>query len=232
VQFIPQNMTVEEMQRGYYLILEKLFGPGQMYRRASSLLDRLNPHIFRGRNLRKSDMRAAFRSLWIQGVLKRRRLGYYRLLTKAAWLDFARSHSARRAANRIDRRLRKLSQEARASLAERDVAWLASLVDRAREAAVRAQPSRKLDEVSEWAARMTEQIEQRTPTTEDLRALYHGSQEFFVRRRRAHRFPGVYLTKAFELAIKGLHYEIVMYGITRGEGLHNQVGPSSTVRSG
>jgi hypothetical protein len=28
-----------------------------------------------------------------------------------------------------------------------------------------------------------------------------------------HRFPGAYLVKAFNLAIKGLHYETVMEGI-------------------
>ena len=36
-----------------------------------------------------------------------------------------------------------------------------------------------------------------------------------MRQRRLHRFPGAYLVKAFNLAIKGLHYEIVMNGIVR-----------------
>jgi hypothetical protein len=30
-----------------------------------------------------------------------------------------------------------------------------------------------------------------------------------------HRFPGVFLVKAFELSIKGMHYETVMMGIVR-----------------
>jgi hypothetical protein len=50
---------------------------------------------------------------------------------------------------------------------------------------------------------------------EDLRALYRWSGEYFAQRRRMHRFPGSYLVKAFNLAIKGLHYEIVMHGIVR-----------------
>jgi hypothetical protein len=230
VQFIPRNMTVEEMQTGYYVILERLFGPGEMYRRASTLLDRLQPHIFRGRHVRRSDLRAAMQSVWRQGVVKRRRIGYFRLLGKAAWLDFARFRDAGRAGAEVKRRLRRLAR-ARTSLADQDVAWLSSLADRAREAVVRAQPSRKLDEVSEWSTRMRERIEQRTPTSEDLRSLYRWGQEFFQRRKRVHRFPGVYLAKAFELAIKGLHYEIVMHGITRGEGLHNQIQPTPAIRS-
>jgi hypothetical protein len=36
-----------------------------------------------------------------------------------------------------------------------------------------------------------------------------------VRQRRLHRFPGAYLVKAFNLAIKGLHYDMVMTGIVR-----------------
>ena len=36
-----------------------------------------------------------------------------------------------------------------------------------------------------------------------------------MRQRRLHRFPGAYLVKAFNLAIKGLHYSTVMNGIVR-----------------
>ena len=32
---------------------------------------------------------------------------------------------------------------------------------------------------------------------------------------RLHRFPGAHLVKAFNLAIKGLHYETVMHGLAR-----------------
>jgi hypothetical protein len=58
-------------------------------------------------------------------------------------------------------------------------------------------------------------LDAEAPTVEDLRALYQGSREYFARQRRLHRFPGAYLVKAFNLAIKGLHYEIVMNGIVR-----------------
>jgi hypothetical protein len=33
-----------------------------------------------------------------------------------------------------------------------------------------------------------------------------------------HRFPGAFLVKAFNLAIKGLHYQTAMHGIVRHAG--------------
>jgi hypothetical protein len=69
--------------------------------------------------------------------------------------------------------------------------------------------------VASWAASLKERLDARAPTADDLRMLYRWSREYFVRQRRLHRFPGAYLVKAFNLAIKGLHYEIVMNGIVR-----------------
>jgi hypothetical protein len=40
-----------------------------------------------------------------------------------------------------------------------------------------------------------------------------------------HRFPGAYLVKAFNLAIKGLHYETVMHGLAR-DGLSAHLSDS------
>jgi hypothetical protein len=41
--------------------------------------------------------------------------------------------------------------------------------------------------------------------------LFYLNREFSERETRVHSFPGAYLTKAFELAIKGLHYQTVMH---------------------
>jgi hypothetical protein len=60
-------------------------------------------------------------------------------------------------------------------------------------------------------------IDAGAPSPDDLRTVYRAAREFFVRQRRLHRFPGAYLVKAFNLAIKGLHYEIVMAGIVPHE---------------
>jgi radical SAM superfamily enzyme YgiQ (UPF0313 family) len=200
VQFVPRRMSVDEMRDGYYQILEQLFAPGAMYRRSGSLLERLRPHIFRGRNLKKSDVRAALRSLWRQGVLRRSRGDYARLLVRAARLDLARRREAARALTEVG------------AVAEGN---LSTLVGRARDAIVRAQPSKSLTEVREWAAAVAERIQQGTSTADDARDLRHWAGEYWVRQRAVHRFPGAYVVKAFDLAIKGMHYETVMTGIVR-----------------
>lgn len=221
VQFLPANMTMAEMKRGYHATLERMFGPGEMYRRASALLDRLKPHIFRGGGLRRSDLRAAAKSLWRQGVVREKRTRYLALLWKALRLDRARAREARRVAAEIDRRFREMGSQGRDALAQVEAEAISDLVEKAREALVRAEPGRRLEEIGEWATGLRERIEARSPTTEDLEALRRWTGEFFRRQRRVHRFPGAYLVKAFELAIKGFHYETVMRGMAlegRSEG--------------
>ena len=218
VQFSPRRMSMEEMQRGYHRILERLFSPGEMYRRSRALLERLEPHIFHGRDVRGADLLAGLRSLWKQGLVRSPRREYYRLLWKGVRLDRASLREARRTMRELQERLRSLAAAGQARVAEVDVARLTALVDRAHEAVVRADPARRLDEIAAWASGLKERIERRAPTVEDLRALYRWSGEYFTRQRRLHRFPGTYLVKAFNLAIKGLHYEIVMTGIVRKQG--------------
>jgi radical SAM superfamily enzyme YgiQ (UPF0313 family) len=213
VQFVPRRMTAEEMQRGYYRILAGLFSPGAMYERSRALLERLEPHIFHGHNMRSADLRAAVRSFWQQGIRGTTRKEYLRLLWNGVQRDMRESRDARRAAADVRQRLRSLPPAGPAPLGEAELGRLPALVDCAREAAVRAQPERGLNEIAAWASAVSERIAARSPTPDDLRTLYSYSREFFARRRRLHRFPGAHLVKAFNLAIKGLHYEIVMNGI-------------------
>jgi len=225
VQFVPRHMTADEMRSGYYAILERLFNPRAMYRRSGALLERLRPHIFRGGKARGADVRAALRSVWHQGILHGPRWAYFALLWKAVRLDRARCREAGRAAAELERRLRALPNETRSELT-RDALALPALVDRARDAIVRSQPARSLAEVGEWAALMKARIEEGAPTADDVRSLYRWSREFFLRQRGLHRFPGAYVEKAFNLAIKGLHYETAMMGVV----MHGAGTGSSTPR--
>jgi len=219
VQFVPRRMTAEEMQRGYYRILERLFSPGAMYQRSRALLERLELHIFHGGQMRVADLRAGLRSLWRQGIVRAPRRQYFHLLWTAVRRDFTRAREAARAAAEMEHQLESLSATGEPRLGEKEFARLSTLVDRAREALVRAQPERQLEEVASWAARVKARMEARAVTVDDLRSLYRWSREYFARQRRLHRFPGGYLVKAFNLAIKGLHYEIVMHGIVREASL-------------
>jgi hypothetical protein len=186
-----------------------------MYRRSAALLEHLEPHIFHGGRTRAADVRAAGRSLWRQGILGRARREYFRLLWKGISRDLTRSRGARRAAIEMQQRVKLLPTDEHCSAAASDSAGLSMLVDRAREALVRAERARPLAEVDAWAASLKQKIEVRSTAPADLRTLYRWSREYFVRQRQLHRFPGAYLVKAFNLAIKGLHYDIVMTGIVR-----------------
>jgi hypothetical protein len=166
--------------------------------------------------VRRSDLRAGLRSLWRQGILHGPRVPYFRLLSSALRRDLVRARAASGAAEDLESRLTSLSVAEPRALGADDREWLLSLVDRAREALVRAQPESRLDEISTWAATVRDRVVANTLTADDLRYLYKWGREYFIRRRQQHRFPGAYLVKAFNLAIKGLHYEIVMSGIVRG----------------
>ena len=218
VQLVPKNMTPEAMKTNYHRILQSLFGPGEIYHRASDLIDRLNPHIFRSAHVSRSDLHAALQSLWKQGILSEERRAYRRLLWKAARSDFARYRSAGRAAADLGRKLAALASESKVlSLTEERAGELSAMIERARDALVRARPDRTLDEIRRMVDRVREGLEARRVAREDAELLYGLNREFFQYARRAHRFPGVYLVKAFELSIKGMHYETVMMGIVRGD---------------
>jgi hypothetical protein len=220
-------MTAAEMQSGYYSILERLFSPTAMYRRSGALIDRIEAHIFRGGGTtRWVDLRAALRSLWRQGIVGNARREYFKLLWKGAMRDAARFREAGRSAAEMQRRIASSAPDDRSPTDAVQEPALSALVDRAREAMVRVERERPLAEVDGWTAKLKERIDARAATQSDLESLYRSNRDYFERRRRLHRFPGAYLVKAFNLAIKGLHYEVVMKNImatSRADGLPSPV---------
>ncbi|NUQ22146.1 MAG: B12-binding domain-containing radical SAM protein, partial [Gemmatimonadaceae bacterium] len=116
VQFSPRRMSMEELQRGYYRILERLFAPGAMYRRAGALLERLEPHIFHGHDVRPADLRAGLRSLWKQGLVRSPRREYLGLLWKGIRLDRTHLRDASRKAKELQEQLQNLATAGQARL--------------------------------------------------------------------------------------------------------------------
>jgi radical SAM superfamily enzyme YgiQ (UPF0313 family) len=235
VQFTPKRMSVAEMQRGYYQILRRLFAPRAMFERSCLLLERLEPHIFHGDNVRSGELRPALRSLWLQGVLSGARMAYLRLIMTGWRRDVAEARVAR--AERqvlagLQRYAPASSEVVQASAA--GAAPLETHLDRARDAMIRADPERGLDEIDAWVKVVSEHIVHGTVNRDEVAAIYEWSDEFSKRRERLHRFPGAYLVKAFNLAIKGLHYATVMHGLAhagafreRAEGAAPGVGRST-----
>jgi radical SAM superfamily enzyme YgiQ (UPF0313 family) len=216
VQFVPQRMTAKEMQTGYYSILERLFAPAAMYRRSARLIDRIEPHIFRGGGAtRWPDIRAALRSLWRQGVVGTARRDYFRLLWKGVIRDAAHFRAAGRSSAEMQRHVTASDVDHRSPAGAARAAALLTLVDRARDGMLRGEREQSLDDVDTWTARWKEKIGRGAMTLYELQSLSRSSGEYFARQRRLHRFPGAYLVKAFNLAIKGLHYEVVMKNIMR-----------------
>jgi hypothetical protein len=209
VQFQPRRMTAAQMRRGYYKLLNALFSSGAVYRRATALLQRLEPHIFSGVNMRRADFWAALRSLWLQGVVRASRRAYLRLLWTGWRRDYLRRNAARRVARRLRGELRGLtSSQSRAAEQVTGTALLPLLAP-AREALLRSHPARSLEEIDAWIGSVRGRIDRGETTRGDMTAVYRAGHEFFVRQYRLHRFPGACLVKAFNLAIKGLHYELV-----------------------
>ena len=214
VQFEPRRMSVAEMRGGYYSLLTSLFSSGAVYRRATTLLDRLEPHIFFGkRHTRRADLWAALRSLWLQGIVRTSRRAYLRLLWSAWRHDRVRLRTARGALSRLRQDVRGLPVSRTSPTPPMEAATLRGLLGPAHDAVLRSQPSRPLGDVDGWVRGLRERIDAGAASSEDLVAVYDASHEFFVRQHQLHRFPGAYLVKAFNLAIKGLHYERVMEDI-------------------
>jgi radical SAM superfamily enzyme YgiQ (UPF0313 family) len=214
VQFTPKHMSGVEMKRGYYQMLDRLFAPGAMFERSGMLLERLEPHIFHGHNVRAGDLRAALRSVWRQGIRGAARADYFRLVAKGWHRDAIEARSARKARRELQRLAQGATRDHTKSNKVTGAELEAHLV-RARDAMIRADPARGLDEIGAWVQSVRARIADGTVTTEELSAIHHWSREFLRRRERLHRFPGAHLVKPFNLAIKGLHYQTVMHGLAR-----------------
>jgi hypothetical protein len=136
-----------------------------------------------------------------------------RLLWRGWRRDRDRCRAASDLAARVHEELTMVTGSQENPMERVDSQTLLNLLDHAQEALLRSQPARSLDEISAWTASMRERIARRQATRDELAAVCRAEQEFFVRQHRLHRFPGAYLVKAFNLAIKGLHYETVMEDI-------------------
>jgi radical SAM superfamily enzyme YgiQ (UPF0313 family) len=213
IQFEPSAMTAAELRQGIHRILDGLFSPAESYRRGLDMLCAIRPHIFAGRRLDFGYLRGAVLSFWKQGV---RRLDwrYFALLWQAFRMDRQLYRTARREARRLGRAVRRIGSrplpDLRPSRERVD-----ELVSHAQDYLVRFRPDTSLDQVRAWAAGVSERL-RRAPSADDVRAVYSNARSYLKVRMRSHRFPGVKLVGAIELAIKELHYERVMRTIVTG----------------
>ena len=174
VQFMPQRMSVTEMQRGYYQILDWLFAPGAMFERSRWLLDRLEPHIFHGSNTRPRDLRAALQSLWIQGAMRTSRRDYFRLLGKGWQRDAQQIRIARHALADVERQYAICPPRTRPRSSAGDARCIVALGPRARgdDSRRRRALARRGRRVG---ARRSVRVEDGTASIDDIQSITDGA---------------------------------------------------------
>ena len=207
VQFVPNEMSVSELALQIRSLLERLFNRAEAYRRARDMLEAVRPHVFSHKRLEIRFLEAGLRSFWSQGVRRLDR-GYFVLL----WSGFLLDWRIRRAARTEIRRLRLLVRQAREGGAVRledRRAWLGDQLERAQDYRVRFRPELGLDQVREWTAALEDRLARGALRAEDLARISREAIRNLKVERRLHRFPGVSLARAFEVAIKARHYEKV-----------------------
>jgi radical SAM superfamily enzyme YgiQ (UPF0313 family) len=215
VQFVPLNMTEEEMQRGIHSILAQLFDPAESYRRALDMIRSVQPHIFSGRRMQLRYVKSALMSVWAQGIRRLDR-AYFAMLWRAGRLDRSVRRRARQDVRRLRRMIKRLRRGDRPELCD-DSSWTAELVAHAQDYLVRFRPEERLEQVRVWVAEVQDKARLGALSADDARAIYENARRYLKVQMRRHRFPGVALAHAIEAAIKGLHYERVMNAVVKGE---------------
>jgi radical SAM superfamily enzyme YgiQ (UPF0313 family) len=212
VQFLPERMSPEEMRRGMHRILESLFNPGEIYRRAGDMLGRMQQHIFTSGVVESAEVKAAVRSVWQQGI---RRIDprFFRLLLRGMVLDRRMARRAAAEKRELDRLERSSGRSSSTRLSPTMVETLSRLVEYSHDYLVRFRPELGLQQVADFTRDVGRRLQSGVISSQELRTLLEGAGGFLEAQIAQYRFPGRYLSHAFELAIMGSHYRQVMRAI-------------------
>jgi hypothetical protein len=211
VQLEPRQMSAAELETGIRDILARLFNSAEIYRRAYDTIAAVRHHPFAPMKLDPGYLRGAAASVWMQGV-KRLDRRYFSLLWSASRLDRRLRRACRREARGLGRLARGLRDDGLGRLIP-DPARLGRLAGLAQDAMVRFRPDLNMGEVKERIATIRERAAAGLTTVAEVRTLCEQAARSLEAQARQHRFPGIKLRKAFEAAIRGLHYERVMTSI-------------------
>jgi radical SAM superfamily enzyme YgiQ (UPF0313 family) len=216
VQFLPERMSPEEMRRGMHRILESLFNPVEIYRRAGDMLGRIQQHIFMSGAVETTEVKAALRSVWQQG-LRRIDPSYFQLLWRGMVLDRRMARQAAAERKEVER-LEAASREAPPADLDPTVAEnLKGLLEYTHDYLVRFRPDISLQQVSDLTREIGRRVQSGVISPSELRTVLDASRGFLDAQLAQYRFPGRYLSHAFELAIMGSHYLQVMRAIVGRE---------------
>ena len=224
-QFQPL-MGAEQLHEGFTHILTTLFDRKALYGRARDVLDRVDLHIFRGRVLTRGEYMAVGHSVVRQG-LKRLDRDYFRFLKEALKRDRLSLQEIRGEATRFTDMWNSVRQSARdrLELEEQDVKRFTQMLQYAQDALVRYGADKGLTEVRDFVQGFRESLGKGDIALEQGRLVYERAMVYCEARTQHFKFPGVYLTRAFELCIIGNHYRICADNVLRRADSDNTMSP-------
>ena len=207
-------MSVEHLHDGFSHILSSLFGRQEVYRRARTVLERLQWHIFIERHMGFKEKMGAVRSFFSQGL--RGRDGapdsdYFRFIKDAFQFDRKFARQSRREAKHLHEFWNELSVTAkdRIELDANSARQFSKMLEYAQESLVRYDTDKKLDEIRRFVNGVGESLRHGDIVLEHAQSVFQAAIQYLDARRNLFQFPGPHLVKAFELAIMGSHYRIV-----------------------
>ena len=214
VQFKPV-MGLDNLQSGFFHILESLFSPQAMYGRAERLIGRLDTHIFTSSHLEASHVSAALRSFVRQslsGVWTKEQRSYLHLLKRALQLDRQFLRDIRTEARSLGSYWDKVGAVAKndIELDGQDAKRFAEMLSYAQDALVRCRPDMGLAEIQDFVQRVREEVAQGVLPRTEAQSVYEAAREYLLAKRALFQFPGSHLVKAIELSIVGIHYGTVV----------------------
>lgn len=217
VQFKPV-MGVENLQNGFLHILESLFSPQAMYRRAEQLIGRMDTHIFTSNHLEASSFGAAVRSFVKQGLSRspaEAKRGYLRLLKRAIQLDKQLLRDVRSEALKLGSYWAEVSAAATPAieLDGPDAKRFTQMLGYAQDALVRCRPEMALAEVQDFVQRVRHAVAKGVLPLPDAQSVYEAACEYLNAKRSLFLFPGSHLVKAIELSIASIHYGTVVENV-------------------
>ena len=225
-QFEPL-MGTKQLHDGFNHILATLFDRKALYGRARDVLDRVDLHIFRGRVLTSGEYKAVLHSVVKQG-LKKFDGEYFRFLKEALKRDRNGLQEIRGEATNFTNMwnaMGRSSSRDRLALEELDVKRFTQMLQYAQDALVRYGADKGLAEVRDFVQGVKESLGNGDIALEQARLVYERAMVYCEARMEHFKFPGVYLTRAFELCIIGNHYKICADNVMKRANSDNMMSP-------
>jgi len=211
-------MGPENLKDGFQHILTTLFNRKAVYERCRSVMERVDYHIFAGSHVGSSEIKAAVRSLFNQGLRGRNGffdIDYFRLLKGAFQMNRVKKREVQQELKEITSLWQNLTASTSNNI-ELDAdnhKRFEDMINYANEALVRYHPQQKLKEVQDFIRETRASLEQGVITKENAQTVYNGAQDYLNGKIKMFSGAGLYPVKAIQLALMGTHYRQVVGNI-------------------